>query len=269
MPHVIYPNDVSDSLLCEFFQKLHTRKRKVGRNIEKVGVKNSTICAYWTKLNSFFEWLTSHKYIEQNPLITRPPEAIYNDNRALTHAEVEKILSAVNIYSRNLLIKKRDTLIVHILFYCGLRKNELVSLKTTDIDIEKRILTVRGETSKSKRTRQIPINHHLQLSIQDYFFERRRLNFKSEFLLVSNNQDKRLTAHGLKYWVKKLNILSGVSFHLHKFRHTFACNLGKCNASSFKIQKLMGHTDLRMTERYLRSMNVDDLREEINQLCIL
>ncbi|MCI5108424.1 MAG: tyrosine-type recombinase/integrase, partial [Candidatus Pacebacteria bacterium] len=85
---------------------------------------------------------------------------------------------------------------------------------------------------------------------------------------VSKNGDRGLSEGGLIHWVRKYKKLSGVNFHLHKFRHTFACNLGTQNVSAIKVQKLMGHEDLRMTQRYLRSMTVDDLRDDINRLSV-
>ena len=63
-------------------------------------------------------------------------------------------------------------------------------------------------------------------------------------------------------------MLSGVKFHLHRFRHTFTHNLAAKNDSAVKIQKLLGHSDLRMTQRYLRSLTPEDMREDVDRLNI-
>lgn len=269
MPHVVSTSALTTEAMAEFFKSVQIRKRIVGRDTEKVGVKDSTIRTYWSKLNSFFEWLRARGHIEVNPLSKiKPPEAIYDDKRVVEKNDIHKILSAVTLHSVNSLMLKRDMLMLNILIFCGLRRSELISLQVRDVDLLKRNITVRGETSKSKRTRQIPICPALMMHLQEYITERNKRGYKTHYLLVSNNEDKGLSVHGLKHWVKRLNELSGVKFHLHKFRHTFACALGTQNSSAIKIQKLMGHTDLRMTQRYLRSMSVDDLRDDVNMLCI-
>src|ERR1019366_9235221 len=58
---------LSPSYLIRFFQLLNTRKRIVGRGSVNVGVKKSTIRTYWSKLNSFFEWLEKMRDIPRNP----------------------------------------------------------------------------------------------------------------------------------------------------------------------------------------------------------
>jgi site-specific recombinase XerD len=105
--------------------------------------------------------------------------------------------------------------------------------------------------------------------LQEYVKERNKLGYKTEYLIVSSNEDKGLSPHGLKHWTKKLIKLSGVKFHLHRFRHTFACNLAKQNISILKIRDLMGHKNIKMTETYLRSLTMEDTREDINKLSIM
>ena len=134
--------------------------------------------------------------------------------------------------------------------------------------MDKKTITVRAETSKSKRSRVVPIHPTLYLYLQEYIKERNKDNYKTEYLIVSSGGDRGLSTHGLKHWVNRLIALSGVKFHLHRFRHTFACNLAKQNISILKIRDLMGHKSIKMTEVYLRSIITEDLRNDINKLSI-
>lgn len=269
MPHVVDTADLTEKTMNEFFKTVEVRKRIVGRNTEKVGVKASTIRTYWNKLNTFCEWLYVREHIPVNPLKDiKPAYPHYDDNRAVTKEDINKIFSAVILHADNSLLLRRDTLIFSLLVFCGLRIGELLGLEVKDVDIAKRILTVRGETSKSNRTRQIPINPTLLAHLLEYVTERNKRGYKTPSLLVSSNEDRGLSIHGMKHFVKKYNDLSGVKFHVHRFRHSFACALANQNSSAIKIQKLMGHTDLRMTQRYLRSMSVEDLRDDVNMLNI-
>jgi len=260
---------LTPALILEFFKRLQTRQRLVGKSSCKVGVRNSTIKTYWTKLNSFFEWLKKNDYLEKNPLrqVKKPPEPSYEDSKALKDEEVDKIISAIILRVTNPLALRRDIVIISLLFYTGIRRGELIALKVTDLDFGKGLLTVRGETSKSKRTRAIPMHPTLQMHLRDYIAERNRHNFKTELLLVSTNRgDAGLTTNGLKHLEKRLIHLSGVKFHLHRFRHSFATNLARKDVSVIKIQRLLGHKSLSMTERYVRSMIAEDLLEDISKL---
>lgn len=270
MPEIVSASQLSTSVMTKFFKTLEIRKRIVGKNTEKVGVKASTIMTYWSKLHSFFEWLVDEEKIEKTPLPkkSRPKEPVYDNSPALTREEIDRIQSMISLHAKNSLLLRRDFAIATMLLFTGVRKNELISLQVSDVDLQKDIIFVRGETSKSKRTRKIPLHPLVKTKIKEYLVERKQKGYKTQFLFVSNNIDAGLTTHGIKHWVKRLNNLTGVKFHLHQFRHTFACNVATSGASPYSLKMLMGHTDMRMTERYLRSIDVEELRDDICKMDI-
>ena len=59
---------------------------------------------------------------------------------------------------------------------------------------------------------------------------------------------------------------SGVKFHLHMFRHTFACKLTEGGTPSLSLQKLMGHTSLSMTAKYTRSLKAENMGDDIGNI---
>ena len=268
MPEITTVEAITRETMVEFFKRIKTRTRIVGRDTPKVGLEDSTVKTYGNKLNAFFVWSIEKGIISRNPLDgikLKYPE--YNDQRALKKEEVHKIISAIVLHPVNPLISKRD-IMMDLLFFCGLRSGEFISLKITDLDMEKQTLTVRAETSKSKRSRTMPMHPTLMIHLKEYIAERNRRNYRTENLIVSSNEDRGLSIHGLKHWVKRLNMLSGVKFHLHRFRHSYACNLASTNMNLVKIRDLMGHRSLKMTEVYLRSMIIENARAEINKLSI-
>ena len=256
--------------MAAFFHTLQIRRRIVGRGVEKIGVKDSTITTYRSKLNTFFEWLLARQHIEKNPLDGTPRiKPKYDDIKSLRNDQIQKIRAAVESHSLNLIQLKRDKAILYTLIACGLRKRELISLRVTDVNFERKTLTVRGENSKSTFTRVIPLNKHALLGLEDYIQERnRQRRYTTPALFVALNHDAGLTEHGLKHWVDRMRELSGVKFHLHQFRHTFAHNLAVKGVSAIQLQKLLGHTDLRMTQAYVRSLSAEDLRPVVDSLNI-
>ena len=256
-------------MLKEFYKRLQTRERLVGRNQIKVGVKNSTITTYWYKVNAFFEWLKRESLILENPnRRIQPPVFNYDDKKTLEPTEIRKLYSSITLHSKSSMDIRRDTAMLSILFFCGIRLNEFVSLEVRDIDFGKQWIVIRGQTSKSKKTRVIPMHTTLMFHLKEYISERNKQKYQTQFLIVSTQNDTGLSRDGLKNWVRKLIKNSGVKFHVHQFRHTFACNLARSDVGAVKIQKLLGHSSLEMTLTYLRTISTEEMKNEINRLTI-
>ncbi len=258
---------LTPSTITHFFKILQERKRIVGKGIVKTGVKKSTVATYWSKLNNFFEWLRMKKYISVNPFSEMEyPTPVYEDRKFLRKEDVEKIITAIHNHSGSLFLLKRNLVLFYILLFCGLRREELLLLQLRDIDIERRILTVRAETSKIPRTRYVPLHSQVILYLKDYLRERKHLT--TPYLIVSSMRDDGLSYDGLKHLVCKLNRLSEVRFHLHQFRHTFAVNFLKGSNNIAKLKQLMGHKDIRMTIVYLRCLPTSEMRADIECMSI-
>ena len=253
--------------MVAFFKMLEERKRIVGKGRIKSGIKKSTAASYWTKLNGFFEWLRIKGYIHQNPFTgLKYPTPVYEDKKFLRKEEIEKILTAILTHSATLFIQKRNLVLFYLLLFCGLRREEMLLLQIRDIDFERKVLTIRSETSKVKRTRYIPLHSQLIMSLRDYLAERR--DKTTPYLLVSSNRDDRLSIDGLKHLVTVLQNHSGVSFHLHQFRHTFAVNFLKTSNNIAKLKQLLGHKDISMTMQYVRCLPVNEMRGDIEGMSV-
>ncbi|MCI2229934.1 site-specific integrase [Polaribacter sp. MSW13] len=269
MPEIILVDDLYPLVMNLFFQRLKTRKKIVGKNTVRIGVKDSTIRTYYNKLIAFFRWLENHQYIPLNftKQIAKPANPIYEDEQALSSYAVSKIIAAISLHTTDdVFAHKRDLLIISLFIYTGVRRGELLGLRVQDIHLENKVLFINGATSKSKRSRKIPLHPILLLQLKAYFLERKKRKITSDALIVSCKQDTALTHYGLKHWVNKYRKLSGVSFHVHQARHTFACSLAKLNADVTTIMKALGHSNLKTTQRYLRSINSEHSRAYIDQL---
>lgn len=258
---------LSSTLIVNFFKLLEQRKRVVGKGSVRTGVKKSTIAKYWNKLNCFFDWLKINGHISRNPFqVMSYPTPAYEDKKFLRKEEIEKILTAILTHSGNSFTLKRNLVIFYLLLFCGLRKEELLQLQIRDIDFEKRMMTVRAETSKTPRTRYLPLHSQLLLHLKDYYKERKHLT--THYLVASSVRDNRLSSEGLKHIVASLKRASGVSFHLHQFRHTFAVNFLKSSNNVAKLKQLLGHTNISMTLLYLRCLPTNEMRSDIENMSI-
>ena len=263
--------DITQGKIVEFFKQLQTRERHVGRDTVKIGIKESTIATYRNKLSKFFTWLKRRGYLQDNPFTDLPaPKVRYEDRQFLGVEEIEKILTAItiNIDWQSELVKKRNLAMVYLFLYTGLRKGELLNLNVTDINFHDKTLHVRPETSKSRRSRILPINHKAMEALIDYIRERRRLGRQTPYLFVSSGRDDVLSYDGFKHLINQLNKASGVKFHAHQFRHTFAVNILKNGNNLVVIQEALGHTDIRMTAKYLRQLPIEMTRRAVGSLNI-
>ncbi len=269
----LIPNLSLDKITPEvmniFFEHLQKRKRLVGKGGIKVGVKNSTIATYRSKLSRFFDWLRIRKYIDHNPFMyIKAPKVEYLDKKFIKKDDIDKIISAVliNIDWKNSLLRKRNYAIVATFLFCGLRLNELVSLRLDDIDFDRMEVFVRGETSKTGHDRIVNMNLKLFQILKDYLEERKKTKNTSPYFFISSTHNSRFTKDGVKHMIKRLNDESGVKFHAHMFRHTFAMNCINQGYDISELQQILGHKGIKMTSIYLRCRPTHVMKAKANKL---
>ena len=270
----LLPSMLVPDAMAEYFKWLQTRSRTIGRQTRQ-GVKKSTIATYWRRLSKFFDWLKARRYIETNPLksdLLEFPSVRYDDKKYLNRTDIEKILVAVqfNIAWKSDLVRSRNLAIISIAFNCGLRRGELLGMKLPDVDLVRNELTVRSETSKSRMQRIIPLNTRARRDLEDYLEKRRKRRCTTECVWISEKSDTKLTEDGLKHVIKMIVRESGIKFHIHQCRHTFAVNfLHNSGQNSFKLQALLGHRSIVSSAIYTRCLPTEIVRADVERLARL
>jgi len=269
MEHITNPKQLNPTIMTEFFTRLEKRERIVGKKIVQTGVKNSTVATYRNKLDKFFKWLVERNHMKADPFKGIPyPSVLYSDRKYIKREDVEKIFTAIgfNIEWRTTLIKRRNIALYTVLLNCGLRKGELMGLKLLDLDFDRKEMRVRAETSKSKIDRYVPMNSKVITALEEYIEERRKGKYTTPALWVSDAGDRPFTVDGFKHLNEKVKELSGVEFHPHRFRHTFAINLLNNGVDIYKLKQLLGHLDIRMTCAYLRCLPTKSMQQDVEKL---
>lgn len=259
------------SIWVGFFTHLNERSRLVGKEMQRTGVKASTIRTYRSRLGAFMRWLHNTGHIKANPILgIEQPHVQYVDRRFLTQTEIQRLLQVCKVGHKwvNDFLRVRNYTIIQLLLHTGVRRGELLGLCVQDVNMDTGTLTVRGETSKSKMYRQIPMSRELMVEMSDYLRARKAsaIAYTTPSLFVSSTSDRGLSQEGLKHFVTLLAKESGVHFHLHRLRHTFAAELNRHNVSLGHLQQLMGHHDPRMTLAYGRNVSIDTLRHDVEKI---
>jgi len=181
-------------------------------------------------------------------------------------------------------------LLVKLLYGCGLRLNEGITLRVHNFDFDEGIFTVRG---KGEKTRTIPLPNSIMSDLEAHLqrvknlhesdlknnyngvflpgaLEKKYRNAAKEFVwqwffpakgltyIPETKERKRYHLHDsnvhkiIKAAVGKTNITKRVSSHT--FRHSFATHLLKAGYDIRTIQELLGHSDVRTTMIYTHTM---------------
>ena len=148
--------------------------------------------------------------------------------------------------------------LIRILYGTGLRKNEAINLKHTDVDLDKKIITVYN--GKKKVTRIVPISESLASTCEVY----KEKFAKNNIYFLCDLNKQQVSKHITEYFqkiLKKLEILrpDGTPPRLHDFRFTFAVTaLEKMDKEGQDLYttlpilcKFLGHKNIESTEYYL------------------
>ncbi len=205
---------------------------------------------------SFYQFLVKRELVEKDISQNLEPIKYQQKERPhLTMDEVQVLLSAIE----HPLIRVAVT----TLAYTGLRVSELCDLKIEDVNLSDKLLQV--IEGKGKKNRTVPINDKLQEVLEDYLLHKSP-DSKSPYFF-STTKTGRLSPQYINYCLRKTTKKLGWKNRItaHIMRHSFASNLVRNNAPLPSVQSLLGHSDLRVTSRYLHQ-KFNELTDAVNLL---
>ena len=129
----------------------------------------------------------------------------------------------------------------------GCRKTELLTLKWTDINTDRKYLILRPENTKGNKRRIIPLNAGALAALHH-----QKSGNKTEWVFARTNGQRVKTYNWL--FQKAINQAGIQDFRIHDLRHTFASWLVSEGVELIKVRDLLGHSSIKMTERYAHLM---------------
>ena len=197
-------------------------------------------------VRSFFAYLVLNDKVESSPAeFIQMPKFGRHLPDVLTTEEIDRIIASVDDSTPKGL---RDRAMLEVLYSCGLRVSELISLRMQDLFFGEGYVRVVG---KGDKQRLVPISATARDRIQQYL-EVRRSSRAGEEVLFLNNRGKQLTRvmvfTVLKQAVRQAGIEKSIS--PHTFRHSFATHLLEGGASIRQVQEMLGHESILTTEIY-------------------
>jgi tyrosine recombinase XerC len=212
----------------------------------KHGMDSRSVARKLSSLKSYFKYLKRTEVIVKNPASgIRTPKVKKHLPGFLTYDQVEHALRITS---------PRDRAIMEVLYSCGLRARELVSLRISEIDLNRDEIKVRG---KGNKERIVPLGRLAKNAVLDYLKVRtsstqseQRAHGTPELFL--NYRGGRLSTRSLQQIVKKYlkRVAQAAGTNPHILRHSFATHLLENGADLRAVQELLGHSSLSTVQIY-------------------
>lgn len=233
------PSELESRHLRAFLAELHRAgyaRKSLGRKIACV--------------RTFIRFLLRNGVLDKNPAVgLRTPRESRSLPEVLTVEETEQLLedtAGTDWFSI------RDRAILELFYSSGLRVSELVGLNLQDVDLENRVLLVRG---KGKRERMAPFGRVAAAALKAWLDVRgavaREGKWDKEALFL-NRYGRRISQRSIARMLAKRVKRAGIKKHVspHTLRHSFATHLLDNGADIRSVQELLGHKQLATTQVY-------------------
>ena len=222
-------------------------------------VSTNTISSYCRTLKSFFSWLkTSEKTTVVVPLY-KEQETI---KETYTDEELLLLLKKPNTKS---FCEYRSWVIINLLLNCGCRAATIRHIENRDIDLDAKTIFYRH--TKNGKTQAIPLCDDMCAILSEY--KDIRQGEPTDYLFCTETGEQ-LSENALKLAITRYNTQRGLTkTSIHLFRHTFAKKyLLDCGGNAFTLQKMLGHSTMKMTKHYTNLFDAD-LQKSFENNCPL
>jgi len=274
----------------------------------KAGLSPTTANHKIGTLQGMLNWAVKAGLIAENPIrnlrpLPQPESTRVHRRRAMSEEEITKFLAAAREDDRACLeqleanttrpgeartfqgdVRRRGLRVPQAPFWrafleSGCRFGELTRARWADIDLDRRVLYLRAETTKTKRSRQIPLLNGLVAELRavretQALVLRRPLRPDDRLFLTPAGCAFTVATSGAMKVFDRLLLAAGIErvdaqglkLDIHALRHTAASRLLRVGVPLQKVQHVLGHADSRMTSRIYAHLGVEDLRDAVEAI---
>lgn len=232
------------------------------RSKQKAGVQPQSIASMCRLITAFFNWCIREEYLKENPMkkveIPKAPRKVLN---GFTKEEVYAMISA---FSFKNYLEARNKAIIAMLADTGLRAMEIRGLKSKNV--KDTTILVNGKGNKERIVFISPVLKKILIR-----YERMRKEYFKDKLVKEDNYFLTYTGEGLSHVsldkiIKKAGERAGIKgkrVSPHTFRHFYSVqSLTAGNLDVYSLSRLLGHSEVTTTQRYLQSMNNEQLSKK-------
>lgn len=222
--------------------------RELVQTLDGLGLTAKSIARNLSAIRTFHKFLLQEEILENDPAeLIDLPKIEKTLPSVLEVPEIETLLEQPDTSSR---LGIRDRAMIELLYACGMRISELLTIK--QLDIYSDYVRVFGKGSKE---RIVPMGDTAGYWVT-YYREKVRPHLaasgSADEVLFLNAQGKRMSRMGFWKILKKYVTMAGIQKEVtpHTFRHSFATHLLEGGADLRVVQELLGHSDISTTQIY-------------------
>jgi integrase/recombinase XerD len=261
----LYANDVTVDILREYvlwcanekqYYDGHPFKSEYDKN--RRGLSPASVNVRIRVLRTFFATMYDEGIIDRNPaknltLMREDTDTV----EPLTDDEIRRLLAAID---RKYYAQNRDYVIILLILDTGIRLNEICALERSEIDFQKKLITLPASKNKNRRSRTLPISSDVVRLLRQ-LVEETAGYFDTPYVFVTNYGEplnEKTIQKALTKYAEKAKIPKRVTPHV--LRHNFATMAANNGMSIFHLQKILGHADITTTRRYVQISENDLLQ---------
>lgn len=207
-----------------------------------LGLKPASINATISAVKSFYDFLVEEEEeVKGNPIITKRLRVAEEKSLPafLTEEEIQKVFAYIEKLQPHIALAFRT------MYACGLRVSETANLIPEDVIIQQGRVFVMVRHGKGNKSRMVPVT--------DVAVAHELLRLAQE-----KEKEKGTTLFGVKnvtfkWYAQQISFETGVDFHCHRLRHTFATKLLSEGVPLDVVQEVLGHENINTTRKYAKT----------------
>ncbi len=229
--------------------------------LHDIGIGPRSQCRILSGVRSFYGYLMTDGYRDDDPTeLLESPTLGEHLPEVLSTEEVDQLEASIDLSKWE---GHRNRAIIEVLFSCGLRVSELVTLRLSNLFIKEGFIRINGKGSKE---RLVPISPKAVKELGFWFDDRQQMKIKTgeEDYVFLNRRGAHLTRTMILIMIKQQATAAGIQKTIspHTLRHSFATALLEGGADLRAIQAMLGHESIGTTEIYTH-IDTTTLRQEI------
>lgn len=225
------------------------------------GLKPQSIVSLAKQVKALFNWCVDEGYIKENPMDKVPlpklPKMLIN---GLTS---EEVASMIECFNSTQYLEVRNKAMIAMMADCGLRVMEIANLKVSDVG--EMDIKVFGKGNKERIVFISPVLKKILIR-----YERIKKQYYKDKLKLDDNyflayQGQAMSTVSIYNLVKKVGDRVGITgkrVSPHMLRHYFAVSSIMAGIDVYSISRLLGHSNVATTQRYLESLTNEQLYEK-------
>ncbi len=234
--------DVDDTYIFSFTQHC------LGEDMQP-----SSLNHYVREIKAFLNWCMEKEMVK--PFTIKQVRS--QDKPTETYTEEEMSLLLARPHKNEPFAVWRTWAIINWIYATGNRASTVCEIKLGDLSYSRGEITIRK--TKTGKAMNIPFSNALMAVMKEYTREWRAEASDNRYLFP-NIGDEKLTVNALKHSISRYNTNRGVKrTSAHAIRHTFAKNWIRNAGNMFSLQRMLGHSTLEMTRRYV-NLFVEDMK---------